>query len=339
MARAYALSVAGAMQFWHGEFEAAEACEHAALALFVDSGDPRRRVFALITLGNCAHAQGDLDRANVLYEQTLELYRAAADERGIAQVGMSMGLVAVYRGDYERAYALLIRSIAAIKAAGDVRSGLYGIRSLAMLHCRQGDFEAAKACAREGLVLWQGVRGRVVLPHLLETAALIAVATGDTVRGLKVAGGAAALRDETDTPRAPIWARELDGWFDRARVAVGPEASSSAWRAGFALDIEGAVAEAFAAVGATGKAVHPASSIKTSAAREALPSGLTQRETEVLRMVAAGNTNKEIARQLVLSVATVERHLANIYGKIGARGRAEATMFAITRGLLPPARD
>ncbi len=57
-------------------------------------------------------------------------------------------------------------------------------------------------------------------------------------------------------------------------------------------------------------------------------SGLTNRETEILRLVAEGNSNKEIAAALSLSVHTVERHVANIYAKIGARGRADATAYA-----------
>lgn len=56
--------------------------------------------------------------------------------------------------------------------------------------------------------------------------------------------------------------------------------------------------------------------------------GLTKRETEVLALVAAGQTNKEIAANLFLSPATVERHVANLYRKIGTRNRAEATAFA-----------
>jgi DNA-binding CsgD family transcriptional regulator len=58
------------------------------------------------------------------------------------------------------------------------------------------------------------------------------------------------------------------------------------------------------------------------------PGGLTSRETEVLRLIAAGRTNAEIAAELVLSVRTVERHVANIYAKIGARRRAEAVAYA-----------
>ncbi len=54
----------------------------------------------------------------------------------------------------------------------------------------------------------------------------------------------------------------------------------------------------------------------------------------MLRLVTCGRTNNEIAAELVLSVRTVERHLRNIYDKIGARGRAAATAYALTRGLI-----
>ena len=59
------------------------------------------------------------------------------------------------------------------------------------------------------------------------------------------------------------------------------------------------------------------------------PAGLTPREAEILGLLAGGRTNREIAETLVLSVHTVERHLANAYRKIGARNRADATAFAV----------
>jgi len=68
-------------------------------------------------------------------------------------------------------------------------------------------------------------------------------------------------------------------------------------------------------------------------AGQVYPDGLTSREVEVLRLLAEGKTNKEIAAALVVSVPTVQRHIANIYGKIGARGRADATAYAIRHGL------
>jgi DNA-binding CsgD family transcriptional regulator/pimeloyl-ACP methyl ester carboxylesterase len=61
--------------------------------------------------------------------------------------------------------------------------------------------------------------------------------------------------------------------------------------------------------------------------------GLSHRELEVLRLVAAGESNAQIARRLGLSIHTVERHVANLYRKISARGRADATAYALRNGL------
>jgi DNA-binding CsgD family transcriptional regulator len=67
------------------------------------------------------------------------------------------------------------------------------------------------------------------------------------------------------------------------------------------------------------------------------PAGLTPREVEVLRLIAAGRSNREMAADLFLSVRTVERHITNIYGKVDARTRAEATAYAFRNGLAGPA--
>jgi DNA-binding NarL/FixJ family response regulator len=64
------------------------------------------------------------------------------------------------------------------------------------------------------------------------------------------------------------------------------------------------------------------------------PAGLTDREVEVLTLVAAGCTNREIAEQLVISRRTAEHHVQNIYAKLGASSRAAAALFAMEHGLL-----
>jgi DNA-binding NarL/FixJ family response regulator len=72
-----------------------------------------------------------------------------------------------------------------------------------------------------------------------------------------------------------------------------------------------------------------------------LPDNLTWRELDVLRLIAAGKRNAEIAVELVLSVRTVERHISNIYAKIGAEGpaaRATATAYALHQQLIDSPR-
>ena len=65
------------------------------------------------------------------------------------------------------------------------------------------------------------------------------------------------------------------------------------------------------------------------------PAGLTQREVEVLRLLARGSSNKAIARTLVISPKTVGNHVEHIYAKIGTSSRAAASLFAMQHGLLP----
>lgn len=81
------------------------------------------------------------------------------------------------------------------------------------------------------------------------------------------------------------------------------------------------------------------STIKEHSLKTGDANTLTPREREVLGLIAAGKSNQEIATQLVMSVRTAERHISNIYGKIGTSGkvaRAMATAYAIERGLTSP---
>jgi DNA-binding NarL/FixJ family response regulator len=67
--------------------------------------------------------------------------------------------------------------------------------------------------------------------------------------------------------------------------------------------------------------------------RPAYPDGLSEREVEVLRLVAAGKTNADVVDELVISINTVARHMTNIFNKTGAANRAEAAVFAVEHDL------
>jgi DNA-binding NarL/FixJ family response regulator len=129
-----------------------------------------------------------------------------------------------------------------------------------------------------------------------------------------------------------IW-QELEVPYEAARVrvllglacrALGDDDTS-------ALELE-AAREAFADLGAApdlarvDALIHRASPINAH--------GLTSRELEVLRLIAAGKTNKAIAAELVLSERTVERHVSNIFTKLGLSSRAAATAYAYEHRLV-----
>jgi DNA-binding CsgD family transcriptional regulator len=70
--------------------------------------------------------------------------------------------------------------------------------------------------------------------------------------------------------------------------------------------------------------------------RRALPGGLSAREVDVLRLVAAGRSNPEIADELHISRRTAEHHVQHIYQKIGVSTRPGAALFAVEHDLLEP---
>ena len=90
--------------------------------------------------------------------------------------------------------------------------------------------------------------------------------------------------------------------------------------------------EVFDRLGALPDASRLASRPESAASAD--PHGLTTRELEVLRLLAAGGTNKAIAEDLVLSVRTVDRHVSNIYAKLRVTSRAAATSYAHQHGLV-----
>jgi DNA-binding NarL/FixJ family response regulator len=74
----------------------------------------------------------------------------------------------------------------------------------------------------------------------------------------------------------------------------------------------------------------------TAVTRRALPGGLTDREVEVLRLIATGCSNAQVAGRLVISRRTAEHHVQHIYTKIGVSSRAAAALFAMEHHLLEP---
>ena len=108
------------------------------------------------------------------------------------------------------------------------------------------------------------------------------------------------------------------------RDALGEEAFAAAWTAGRTLPLEQAVDEALS---------FEAAPVVPPPAPSARPGGLSEREVEVLRLVAQGLTNAEIAERLFLSPHTVNAHLRRIYDKLDVTSRSAATRFAMEHGL------
>ncbi len=190
-----------------------------------------------------------------------------------------------------------------------------------------------------------GEVGRDAARHLRESvtpeamrAALAAVGTFDVTELLPRLKAPTLVLHRRGIPWLPVdVARSLASRIPDARLMV-LEGEATAPYLGDSEAAADAIDE-FIGEGKQGRteqreAGAPASERDGSGPARGYPHGLTAREVEVLRRLADGKTNTEIAEELFVSVRTVERHVANIYAKVGARGRANATAYALTHGLI-----
>ena len=127
-----------------------------------------------------------------------------------------------------------------------------------------------------------------------------------------------------------MW-QELEAPYEaaRARLLVGRACKALGDEEAFALELD-AARRTFEELGARPDLV----SIDSSTGADADPHGLTARELEVLRLVATGKSNREIASELVISEHTVARHVQNIFRKLGVPSRTAAGAFAFEHDLV-----
>jgi DNA-binding NarL/FixJ family response regulator len=153
-----------------------------------------------------------------------------------------------------------------------------------------------------------------------QAAGAVAVAEGDAQRGLLALRRALHSWLELEAPYEAAQTRVL---LSEACRAVGDAETA---------DLELAAArDSFVSLGARPDVARvDALAGRTRGDRH----GLTVREVEVLRLVAAGKSNREIASSLVISDRTVARHLQNIFAKLGVSSRAAASVFAVEQELL-----
>jgi len=129
-------------------------------------------------------------------------------------------------------------------------------------------------------------------------------------------------------------------WLERletvagARDQLGESRFTAAWAKGWAMPLEQAIGYARDQTRALEAVQTPPPSAAPVAPSPAYPAGLTARELEILRLVAQGLTDAQVAERLVISPRTVDTHLTAIYGKLGVTSRSAATRFAVEHHLV-----
>ncbi len=178
-----------------------------------------------------------------------------------------------------------------------------------------GDNDAARTGSDELEAIATRLRAPMLDAVAREARGSVLLAEGDPRGALRAFRGAAALWRELDAP--------YEGARTRVLIARACGALGDSDTAAMELDAARRVFQALAAV-------------PDLAAIDAQPrsrSGLSAREVQVLRLVAAGKSNRTIATELVISEKTVARHLSNIFTKLGLSSRAAATAYAYEHGL------
>ena len=166
----------------------------------------------------------------------------------------------------------------------------------------------------------------------LEGLAALEAGQGTPCQAVWLWGAAHALREDIDAPMHPVSHASYEQALVLARAQLGEQAFCEAWAEGRMMTPEQALA-------AQGKVKLPTSLPARSAAASPLqpptsPFGLTTREVEVLRLLAQGLSDAQIAEHLIISVRTVNRHAASLYSKLGVSSRVAATHFAHEHHLL-----
>ncbi|MGH2559777.1 MAG: ATP-binding protein [Thermomicrobiales bacterium] len=307
----------------------AEALTHMTqgVACWQESSDDWEEPIARSFLGGALISVGRYDDAESIVARLVDQYRSQKRPVWEGNARFHLGLVAYARGDYARAVEHCTEAIALFDRWHAELDASDPLHYLGLIASANGDLDGAVTSFAEALARLKQRGSTPSLANTVADAATLATARGWPDRAARLFGAAETLRLTGEAPY-PLPARET---YERAmaesRVALGEADWRAALAAGKALPGDEAVAEAealFAAIRADKDDASPA------AARE----GLTERELEVLRLLAVGRSNPEIAEVLFIGRGTVRTHVSNILAKLEAKTRTEAADIARRRALV-----
>jgi DNA-binding CsgD family transcriptional regulator len=311
-----------------GDFESANRYEREALAIARGAADRIDEAVSLAVFAWMATNQGQYAEAQTLADDAQKLAHAVGEQWSECLALVQLGLLAVQRGDDAAARSALDRGLDLGRQQGDPLYTAQALEGLGRVALAVGEHEEAYGRLAESLRLLDEGGHRPALADTLESFAAFAAERSQQQVALQLAAAAAALRAAIGVPQSPLHRDLLESWLHRLKLAVGDQVSARNWAMGQAMSSHEAIEMALALHESVARRSQP------RADGSDLPAGLTSREAEVLRLVAKGQSNKEIAAELVISVNTVQRHLGNILFKTGLANRTQAASYAHRAGIV-----
>jgi predicted ATPase/DNA-binding CsgD family transcriptional regulator len=309
-----------------GEIEESIAAAQECAELALDLDDALAEATATGMLGSISLARGEYDQAETLIHQAIDLRQRSDIGWSIGIAQSILGLAAFGRGDLNTAESIYKEALAILREDGDEFHVALLLGYLSLIRSEQERYQDAASLLIEALPHWQRLHNLENISEWLLDAAVIANGVGQPESGTRFAAAASTIRDAVShalvLPERAVYERAEDS----LRGALGEQDSVRAWQAGAALSIPQAVAEASTFLGALLQPAAPGPE------RSQAPFGLTGRELDVLRLLAGGKSDKEIADTLFIGLRTVESHVSNLLAKLSVRNRAEAAALAVRRG-------
>jgi DNA-binding CsgD family transcriptional regulator len=315
----------------HGEWTRAEQLARDLLQRTANREDASG-AHALVTLGLIAAPRGATTRARRLLGRSLALardLRLAGTEEDSA---FGLALVDELEGTASTRWHELVAMPVEHMSSGRARH----LRLASTFAARRGNTKLVYACA-DAIASWTSRFGSAdalaALAHVLGEVALI---EGKHASAADQLGQAFERLAEIEAPfeRALTQARAGTALIAAGDRDIGVERLVGAYRTFRKLGARPFSIRAAADLEAAGEQVDER--LGRRAVLDLQRGGLTRRELEILRLVAVGRTNREIANQLFLSQRTVDMHVRNMLAKLGCRSRTEATGRAHDLGILAP---
>jgi predicted ATPase/DNA-binding CsgD family transcriptional regulator len=299
-------------------------------------------VWSFLYLGQLFFAQGDTVRAYALVEEGLELARATNYKIGSACSLYLLGRFALAQGELTRAQPWLEESLAVFEALGLQPNVAQVLSWLAGIALVRGERAKAGTLCERSIALSRQMDDQMSMALYLQQWGCIVAQQGNAAWAAQLWGAAETLGSATQSLRpfdlftlfTMLGERaDYERMVSDVRSRLGESTFAKTWAEGQTMTPEQAIA-------AQGQPILPGQ-IRTNTGTTGHNSptppyqyGLTEREGEVLRLVARGLSDAQVAEALVISPRTVNAHLRSIYSKLGITSRHAATLFALEHQLL-----